>query len=128
MPYYIESSALVKLFLDEPGSDALRVWSHREYVISSELTRTEVIRAVRRLTPQLMPVAVEAVNSVTLLTCTGAVFDRAGMLNPLTLRSLDAIHLASAMSLGSELQAIVTYDNRLAEAATFHDIRVIAPL
>ncbi len=56
-----------------------------------------------------------------------SVFERASWLDPTLLRSLDAVHLAAALELGDELEGIVTYDDRLAEAAALHGIAVIAP-
>ena len=54
-------------------------------------------------------------------------FEHAGLLDPPTLRTLDAVHLAAALVLGDELDAIVTYDDRLAQAALANGIAVISP-
>lgn len=64
---------------------------------------------------------------VDLLRVNDRVLDAAGLLEPAELRSLDAIHLASAGQLGSDLQAFVTYDERLAAAAAGRGLRVIRP-
>ena len=66
-------------------------------------------------------------NPLTLIEVTPAVFEQAGRLDPPTLRSLDAIHLAAALDLGDDLDGLVTYDDRLAEAATLNGIAVTTP-
>ena len=66
-------------------------------------------------------------DSLTLLTVPTALFDEAGRLEPATLRTLDAFHLAAALDLGDDLEGIVTYDDRLAQAAQANGIPVIAP-
>jgi predicted nucleic acid-binding protein len=64
---------------------------------------------------------------VELLRVSDRVLDAAGLLAPADLRSLDAIHLASAEQLGTDLRGFVTYDERLASAAAGRDLRVIQP-
>jgi predicted nucleic acid-binding protein len=98
-----------------------------EQIITSELTCTEVVRTVRRFVPEVLPTARLTLASVDRLTLSGNVFERAGMLDPLTLRSLEALHLACALTLGEDLNGIVTYDRRLAEAAELLGIRTLAP-
>ena len=66
-------------------------------------------------------------DAVTLLEVSTAIFEEAGRLDPVIVRSLDAVHLAAALSLGDDLDAIVTYDDRLAEAARANGIAVAAP-
>ena len=66
-------------------------------------------------------------DTVTLLHASTEVFEAAALLDPPTLRTLDAVHLASALTLGDELDGLVAYDERLAAAATALGIRVIAP-
>lgn len=129
MAYYMDSSAAVKLVLNEPGSRALATWAaaHSDDVVSSDLLRTELLRATRRGAPEHMPRARKVVESITLLSLPPATFERAAELEPYTLRSLDALHLASALELGDELDGLVTYDDRLAAAAALHGIAVIAP-
>ncbi len=65
--------------------------------------------------------------SVTLTEVTAALFEQAGRLDPASLRSLDAIHLAAALNLGDDLEGVVTYDERLADAAALNGIAVTAP-
>ena len=66
-------------------------------------------------------------DSIVLLSLPAAMFERAADLDPETLRSLDALHLAAALDLGDELDGIVTYDDRLAAAARSRGIRIVAP-
>lgn len=74
-----------------------------------------------------MPRARSVLDSITLLRVSTETFERAAELEPFALRSLDAIHLAAAVALGDELDGIVTYDDRLSEAATLHGLTVVAP-
>jgi uncharacterized protein len=62
-----------------------------------------------------------------LLEVTTAVFEEAGRLDPGTMRSLDAVHLAAALALGDDLEAVLTYDDRLAQAARANGVDVVAP-
>lgn len=129
MAYYLDTSAAVKLVLTEPGTSALLTWAadHADDVVSSDLLRTELLRATRRGAPEHMPRARAVLDSITLLSLPPATFDRAATLEPSEMRSLDAVHLAAALDLGDELEGIVTYDERLSAAAALHGITVIAP-
>jgi predicted nucleic acid-binding protein len=127
--HYLDTSALVKLVVAEPETEALRAWladTDSEWV-SSDLARTELMRAVRRSTPDRLVRAREVLDSLILLGVTTSIFDAAGRLDPLVLRTLDAVHLAAALDLGDDLEAIVTYDGRLAEAAGANGIATVAP-
>lgn len=129
MAFYLDTSALVKLVVAEPETAALRSWlsaADRD-LVASDLVRTELMRAVRRFVPERAPQARQVLDSITLLDVTGAVFTAAGRLDPPALRSLDAIHLAAALDLGDDLDGLVTYDDRLAEAATANGVTVLAP-
>ncbi len=95
--------------------------------MTSDLTRTELARAVRRVDTGLSVRAQQVLDAFVLLGVTSAVCDAAGRLEPSTLRSLDAIHLASALQLGDELDALVTYDERLAVAADAYGVTVVTP-
>lgn len=129
MAYYLDTSAAVKLVLAEAGSTALTAWlvARADEIVSSDLLRTELLRATRRGSPDQMPRARVVLDSITLLTVGTATFERAAAVEPVTLRSRDAVHLAAALELGDELDGIVTYDERLAEAASLHGVAVIAP-
>ncbi|QGQ18099.1 PIN domain-containing protein [Cellulomonas sp. JZ18] len=129
MAHYLDTSALVKLVVEEPETDALRTWwrQHGTTPVACDLVRTELMRAVRRATPEAAVQAHAVLDALVLLQATPRVFDVAGRLEPATLRSLDAIHLAAALELGDELEGMVTYDERLAEAAEAYGVAVLAP-
>lgn len=129
MAHYLDTSALVKLVVDEPETAALRTWwrQHGTTPVACDLVRTELMRAVRRAAPEAAVQAHAVLDALVLLQVTPRVFDVAGRLEPTTLRSLDAIHLAAALELGDELEGIVTYDDRLAEAAEAYGVAVLAP-
>jgi predicted nucleic acid-binding protein len=127
--FYLDTSAAVKLVVAEPQSKAMRLWAeaHADSVVSSDLLRTELLRATLRGAPEAMPRAREVLDSITILTVPTPLFERAAELEPSLLRSLDAVHLAAALDLGDELDGIVTYDERLREATKLHGVQVIAP-
>ena len=85
------------------------------------------MRAVRRAAPDRAPRVREVLDAFTLTQLTPAAFSEAGRLDPLGLRPLDALHLASALNLDDDLEGIVTYDHRMADAATTNGIAVLAP-
>lgn len=130
MSFYLDTSALVKLVAAEEHSGALRSWleASETALVTSDLARTELVRAVRRVDATLTPRAHDVLDALTVLTATTAVFEDAALLAPDSLRSLDALHLASARLLGDDLDGLVTYDIRLAEAATSIGMRVIRPV
>jgi len=127
--FYFDTSALAKLIVQESETAALRRWIAAEQpaAIASDLVRTELFRVVRRVAPDRMVETRRVIETVTLLRATPAIFDRAGRMNPPGLRSLDAIHLATALDLGEEVQAVITYDHRLAEAAEANGIPTLGP-
>ncbi len=128
--FYLDTSAAVKLVVVEQGSKALRKWleSRDGEVGSSDLLRTELFRATRRTAPEQMVQARAVLDSLVLVTLSTAVCERAAMLEPDLLRSLDSLHLAAALEFGDELEGIITYDQRLAEGARSLGISVIAPM
>ena len=129
MAFYIDTSALVKLVVREPETDGLRDWlaeTPRDPV-TCDLARTELLRAVRRVAPDLLVQARMVLDLVTITDVTTAVFEAAGRLDPAILRTLDAIHVAAALDLGDDLEGMVTYDERLAQAAEQNGIRVRSP-
>jgi len=126
---YLDSSALVKLVVPEPETEALLKaladWPER---VSSALARVEVLRAVGRSGVEAARGRAEAVlTRIGLLEIDGAILDRAAHLGPPELRSLDAIHLASALSLGEDLGGMAVYDVRLAQAAALSGATVLSP-
>lgn len=129
MAHYLDTSALAKLVVTEPETPALRSWlaAADRMPVACDLARTELLRAVRRAAPDRMTLARTVLDAVTLTELTTPVHEQAGRLGPTTLRSLDAVHLAAALDLGDDLEGLVTYDARLADAARLHGIRVTAP-
>jgi predicted nucleic acid-binding protein len=101
--------------------------AHEPQVIGSDLLRTELLRATRRTAPDHMQRARAVLDALTLFNLSSATFERAATLDPEELRGLDALHLAAALELGDELDGIVTYDDRMAAAASRYGIAVIAP-
>ena len=96
-------------------------------VVSSDLLRIELLRVTRRVDPEQTTQARALLDSLTLLRLSTALCERAAVLDPVVLRSLAALHLAAALELGDELEGIVTYDGRLAEASRALGIRTVAP-
>lgn len=129
MAFYVDTSALVKLVSAEPETRALQAWrSQKERdLVAGDLVRAELLRAARKLTPAHVQVAREVLGSIQLIRLGERIFERAGLLDPPALRSLDAIHLASAIDLSHDLEGIVTYDARLAEAALHNGVAVMSP-
>lgn len=125
---YVDSSALLKLISVEPETAALRRelngWSR---LASSALSVTEVMRAVVRAAPSLMPIASALLATVDLVAVTRARLQEAGLLQPPLLRTLDGLHLASARALGGSVGVVITYDRRMAAAASFYGMRVLSP-
>src|SRR5947208_16098415 len=110
---YLDTSAVVKLLVQEPETAALRRrlggWPRRA---SSALLRVELLRTVRRAgLPRLMQGARRQLASIDLIRLDDDLLERAAAIEPTTVRSLDAIHLATALGLGADLAAMVTYDD-----------------
>jgi uncharacterized protein len=127
--FYLDTSAAVKLVVIERGSKPLRHWlaQHDGEIVSSDLLRTELLRATRRSRPDQAVQARAVLDALPLLTMSTGVFERAATLDPDVMRSMDALHLAAALEFGDDLEGIVTYDIRLAEAAERLGIRAVAP-
>ncbi|MBV8083188.1 MAG: type II toxin-antitoxin system VapC family toxin [Chloroflexi bacterium] len=125
---YLDSSAFVKLFSLEAESSALKAyltsWSRS---VSSALLRVEGLRTATKLGPEALVSARFRLSFVTLMPIDDAVLQDAATIGPRELRSLDAIHLATAQQLGSDLGVVVTYDARLAGAARQLGLPVSAP-
>jgi hypothetical protein len=127
---YLDSSAIVKLAIPEPESTVLFAWlAERPERVSSAVARVEVRRALRRagMPTDALRRATSVLNAIASIPIDRAVIEAAGELDPPELRSLDAIHLATALSVGADLAGIVTYDERLAAAAARARVEVWAP-
>jgi predicted nucleic acid-binding protein len=128
MAIYVDTSAAVKLLVRESETSALRRWLRdgERDLVSSDLLRTELSRVALRLGDGMQR-AEAILAGIIVLPVTTTTFDAAGRLEPASLRSLDALHLAAALDLGDELDAILTYDERLAAAAMTNGVEVVAP-
>ena len=125
---YIDSSALVKLAIPESETDALRAELARwERHVSSALAKVEVTRACARVDTEASRVAEQIVGALDLVAIDDPVLEEAALLSPIELRSLDAIHLASALLFGPALGVAITYDERLAVAMRAAGIPTATP-
>jgi predicted nucleic acid-binding protein len=125
---YLDSSAIVKLAVREPESSALRRYLQRKQpLVSSALARTEVGRALLPLGPEAVGRGRDVLSRLELAKVSDRVLTTAGGLMPAELRSLDAVHLATAQQLGVDLARIVTYDERMSAAALALGMTVAAP-
>jgi uncharacterized protein len=132
--YYLDASALVKLIRTEPESATLRAFLAADDLISSELVLTEVPRAIRRAAAakptlplgQLIQRTGELFEAIALLAVDRALLAGAGALAEPALRSLDAIHVASALD-AMPLEAFVSYDVGQSAAARLAGLRTMAP-
>ncbi len=131
MKLYLDTSALAKLVQVEAESAALGRYlrvSSGDLRVTSALARVELVRAVAPGGPTARAHARRALARVHVLDVSRDVLDDAADLAPgSVLRSLDAIHLASAQQVGGDLRAVVTYDQRMASAATAMGMVVEAP-
>ena len=129
MAHYLDTSAFLKLVVAEAESEPLRRWavSNSIQLVASDLLRTEALRAARRHSPEALLRTRAALETVALVAVTADICERAAELDPSILRSLDALHLATALALGDDLEAVVTYDERLAAACSAHGVPVLAP-
>lgn len=125
---YLDSSAIVKLAIDEPQSTALR--SHlrrRGPLVSSALARTEVLRALLEEGDAGLARGRDVLSRLDLIRVNDRVLNAAGTLLPEDVRSLAAIHLATALQLGGDVRQMVTYDDRMTDAAAALGLRTAAP-
>jgi predicted nucleic acid-binding protein len=123
--YYVDTSAAVKLLRQEAETEALRSWMSEAdgELVSSLLLETELRRvAHRHAYPQMK--ATEILDGIALYEIPAVSFRRAGNVGPRDLRSLDALHL---VGLQRTADAMVTYDDRLAEAARADGFEVVSP-
>lgn len=131
MTFYLDSSAIVKMVRREKESTPLRRFLKRhraEVRTTSSLARVEVVRAVAPGGPAAITRARYQLSLLRQLPLDRQMLDDAATLSPGSgLRSLDAIHLASARLLGADLRAVVTYDGRMADAALALGLPVEAP-
>ena len=125
--YYLDTSAAVKLLVAEAESDALVSELRREEssVVACLLLETELRRIVAREPVLTQQAVTQLLRGVDLYELPPPLFTEAGLLPGSSLRSLDALHLAAAIRL--EVESVITYDVRMAEAATSLGLDVLAP-
>jgi predicted nucleic acid-binding protein len=128
--YYIDTSAALKLLAEERHSRSFAAFYDKNTDaswVSSALLRIEVIRAVSRAMPTALPDARDLLLAFDYVSIDDEVVDAAMNEPDRTLRSLDAIHLATARVLGPDLDGLATYDDRLAVTAKDAGIPVVEP-
>jgi len=129
---YMDTSALAKLVVQEPESAALRQWlanSEDHDHVTSAVGRVELMRTAARSGDTTIFANAKRMldEDLDIIAVTDEVIATAETIGPDSLRSLDAIHLASATQLGSALTAVVTYDHRLIEGCRALDYRIESP-
>ena len=128
---YLDSSAIVKLVAPEPETAGLvKMLRSDPDTISSALAQVEVRRAVMRAgaTRERASRAASVLERIALVPIDAGILGRAAELQPPDLRTLDAIHLATALLLQRDIAGLITYDGRLAGGAAAADIAVLRPL
>lgn len=125
---YLDTSAFLKLILEEVESATFAKWLERwPQRISSRLLKLEAIRVVRRSRPAAIAVMHEKLAGVSLISIDDDIVELGALLEPIGLRSLDAIHLATAARIASGLGVFVTYDHRMIDAAHRLGLPVASP-
>jgi len=127
---YLDSAAVVKLAHAEPESAALRGWlDERAEIqwISSVLTEIESFRALARYAPEAASRLPAVLDQIDLIDLDQRIRMLAQAVTPATVRSLDAIHLGTALRSRSSLTSFVTYDKRLLDAAQAAGLPIDAP-
>jgi len=125
---YADASALVKLIVLEPETDSLRRYLASAGALASSLLATvEVRRVVARRVPDSQDVMAALLETLVVVNFDAHIAARAAALAPVSVRTLDAIHLATALELGDELTAFVCYDDRLSAAAAALGLPVVTP-
>lgn len=125
---YVDSSALVKLVLPEAESSSMIEFAAKfDTLVTSAIGAIEFRRAVKRHYAQQLWAVERVLAEMTILELSHEVRRTAELLEPMILRTLDAIHLASALVIREELEAFVAYDERLLEAARLAGIPTASP-
>jgi len=125
---YLDSSALVKMVLAEIESPALAAHlAARPRRVSCGLANVEVVRAVRGDGAAAVARARQLVARIEVLELDEPLLRAAADIEDTAMRSLDAIHVAAALSIGEDLDELITYDRRMARAAADHGLAVVAP-
>ena len=129
MAFVVDSSAIVKLIVNEPKSQSFSTWlkNCKHDLFVSEIAHTEVARAIAHVDANLQGQLKNVLERFGTIRVSSQILTIAGVLTPTNLRTLDAIHLASCLILGDDLKGFVTYDSAQADAASHNGITVIAP-
>lgn len=124
---YVDASALVKLVIDEPETrEMVRWYVESDRVVTSVIGVIETRRAAARRPHDSSHLA-HVLDRLEVLAVAADIAERAGSIMPVTLRTLDAIHLATALTAEPGIDAFVTYDDRLAAAARDLGLPVVTP-
>ncbi|MGB2699909.1 MAG: PIN domain-containing protein [Candidatus Phosphoribacter baldrii] len=127
---YLDTSAVAKLVVEEAESAQLAAWLYSRPdapLVTSTLTRVELLRAARRRGGPTVPRAVALLAELAVVPLGDPVVEAAALLDPADLRTLAALHTATAALLGADLSALVTYDARMAAAAGAAGLPVASP-
>jgi predicted nucleic acid-binding protein len=126
---YLDTSALLKLVFPEDGSEAMiSALDGDVEMVSSELLLVEARRSTARRAPDRLPRLDILLGRVELIGMTSALLESASRLPDPMLRSLDAIHVATALFVRSDLDVLLSYDQRLIATATSHGLPAAAPI
>ena len=127
MSWYLDSSAILKYVFAEPERPAM-VKALTSQAISSELARLEVKRAVFRINPKDIELANEELSRINFVSISNQVLTVAeSITGSVTLATLDAIHVATAITLGHQIEGIITYDKQMISNAAVMGIKVLSP-
>ena len=127
MSWYLDSSAILKYVFAEPERPAM-VKALTSQAISSELARLEVKRAVFRINPRDIELANEELSRINFVSISNQVLTVAeSFTGSVTLATLDAIHVATAITLGHQIEGIITYDKQMISNAAVMGIKVLSP-
>ena len=127
MSWYLDSSAILKYVFAEPERPAM-VKALTSQAISSELARLEVKRAVFRINPKDIELANEELSRINFVSISNQVLTVAeSFTGSVTLATLDAIHVATAITLGHQIEGIITYDKQMIANAAVMGIKVLSP-
>ena len=127
MVIYLDTSAFVKTVWNEAESLALATRIGDAETASSALLSVEARRSTLRVGPQFMPRTDLLLGEVTLVELTPSLLETAGRLPDPTLRSLDAVHVATALLIRGELDVLISYDKRMLTAAAAHGLPTASP-
>lgn len=127
MTVCLDTSAFLKLAVAEPASPAVHARLAASEAASSTPLRTESLRAARVHSREALARARQALETVTPTAVTEELCERAAELDPAIMRSLNTLHLAAALSLGPDLEAVVTVAARMAQARRLLDVAVLSP-